>query len=629
MVTLRTRCQRLLPVLLTVSCALRVQVSAQPLPDQLTDRADATSRAPEATGADSPVAVIGQAIRDLRFRDIRGLNRSLQELGDKRAYVLVFTTTSCPLVRRTWPALKALEQTYGPQQVQFVAVNVGAEDTLRDMAAQALEYAVPFPFVKDTDLSCARTLGVTRTPEVAVLDQQRRLVYRGRVDDQLRLGGQRPAPSRRDLEEALTALLQDQPIAVAETPVDGCLISSPPQPPADQPAPTWHQDVAPILIRRCIRCHHAAAAAPFALTSFAETAAQAEMLAEVILDERMPPWYANRHYGQFQNDPSLTAAERDTLLHWVRSGRAAGQPDSAMQAAVAELTAASTAADSWQIGKPDLVITMLEEHSVPESGFVPYRYSILPHIFLDETWVEAIEIRPDNPAVVHHCNLAYVTTAGAGEETFITGYVPGGQPMDLGRFGNGTAVRLPKNSALGLQIHLTTTGKPERSRISVGLRFPRQAVSRQVRHMLLDPRRFRIPPYAPAHQVRSQQTLSHNIQLLGLFTHMHVRGRDMTFFADVPGQPRETLLQIPNYNFEWQLGYEMTPGSKRLPAGTVIEAVAHFDNSTFNPYNPDPSRTVGYGLQTVDEMFNGFLFFVHEDEDLQLTVDPRTGRGAE
>ena len=120
--------------------------------------------------------------------------------------------------------------------------------------------------------------------------------------------------------------------------------------------------------------------------------------------------------------------------------------------------------------------------------------------------------------------------------------------------------------------------------------------------------------------------MPHDATLLGLFTHMHVRGRDMTFYAVNSEGRRDTLLQIPNYNFEWQLGYELRPGDRKVSAGTTIEAIAHFDNSPFNPFNPDPEATVRYGLQTVDEMFNGFVFYVADDEALNLSIDPKTGR---
>jgi hypothetical protein len=100
----------------------------------------------------------------------------------------------------------------------------------------------------------------------------------------------------------------------------------------------------------------------------------------------------------------------------------------------------------------------------------------------------------------------------------------------------------------------------------------------------------------------------------------------MTFYAKDRSGSQETLLQIPNYNFEWQLGYEIAPGTKLYPKGTIIQAVAHFDNSPFNPYNPDPKATVEYGAQTVDEMFNGFVFYVDQNEILDIDVDPKMGR---
>lgn len=569
--------------------------------------------------ANERAPAIGDVIGELRFKDIRGLQRSLTDFGKKRAYVLVFTTTHCPLVKRTLPKLTELDTKFGPQDVLFVAVNVGADDTIRDMAAQAIEFECSLPFVKDTDLSCVKRLGIERTPEVAVLDADRRLVYRGRVDDQLRLGGSRPEPTRRDLKEALRELLDGKPVSVATTTIDGCAITAPEPVDLKSPAPTFHKDVAPILNRRCVNCHRSGTAAPFALLEYKDAAANAEMIAEVVTDQRMPPWYANPKHGKFQNDPSLTREERDTLVRWVRTGRTTG--DSKDAPPVPQFDDSK-----WRIGEPDLVISTLLEDSIPATGYVPYRHVLLPHVFLADTWLEAVEIRPDNPAVVHHCNMAYVTKDKVGVETFITGHVPGGQPLDLGRFKNGVAYFIPQFAGLGLQIHYTTTGKPEKCRISVGLRFPRRVVEKRLHHFLLDPHRIQIPPGHGAYAMRSSRTLDHDITLLGLFTHMHLRGKDMTFFADVPGQPRETLLQIPNYNFEWQLGYEIEPGTKRFPKGTKVEAIAHYDNSAFNPYNPDPKRTVPYGQQSYDEMFNGYVFYVVDDETLNITVDPKTGR---
>lgn len=558
---------------------------------------------------------IGSKVEQLRFKDIRSVQQSLSDLGEKKAYVFIFTTTQCPIVKKSIPKIVEMSRAYDSAEVAFVSVNVGASDTIRDMAGHAIDFAIPFLSVKDYDLSVATALGVGRVPECVVLDQSKSIRYRGRIDDQFRIGGTKPKASREDLKIAIDEILAGKAVTVAQTTVDGCAIT-----PASKPSDsslTFHKDIAAIIYKNCSNCHHAGTAAPFSLVTFEEVISNAEMIREVVRDETMPPWYAHRGHGKFQNDASLNAKDKATLLAWLDSKREQGNPgDAPPQPQFAD--------SKWRIGEPDLVITMLEQHTVPATGFVPYQYAVLPKVFFQETWVEAFEIRPENPSVVHHCNMAYVTPNGASDETFITGYVPGGQPMDLGRFGNGVAYRIPAGSGLGLQIHYTTTGTEQKSRIQVGLRFPKGKVQKQLHHFVLDPRRWEIPPFDGAYQVRSKHVLERDADLLGMFTHMHVRGRDMTFFA-VSGESRECLLQIPNYNFEWQLGYEVAPGTKLLSKGTAIEAIAHFDNSSYNPYNPDPKVAVRYGPQTVDEMFNGFVFYVDPNEKLDFEVSPKSG----
>lgn len=561
---------------------------------------------------------LGTEVGKLAFKDIRYLWRSLDDFAGKKAYVLVFTNTTCPIVQRYMPRLKELDATYGREGVQFLAVNVGAEDTIKDMAAHALEFEALFPFVKDVDYSLVRGLGVERTPEVVVLDAGKRLVYRGRIDDQYRTGGARPNVTRRDLEEAIKEVLAGSQVTVPETPVDGCKITIPA--PFDPGAEvTFHRQISGLMQKHCQDCHHPGTATPFSLVTYDDVKAQGEMIAEVVSDQSMPPWYANPKHGKFRNDPTIPKRDRDLIAYWVNSGMKEGSPADGPPPKVFSDT-------EWRIGKPDLVITMSQTHDIQAEGYVPYHYVILPYVFLKETWLEGIEILPDNRSVVHHCNMAYGSVAGgAGKQTFITGYVPGGQPMDLAHFGEGVAFRIPAGSVLGLQIHYTTTGKPEKCKISVGLRYPRGVVRKQTHHVICDTGRFGITPYHPAYPVTNSQELKQDVTLLGMFCHMHVRGKDMTFYAHKPDGSTETLLQIPNYNFEWQLGYELPYGSKKLPKGTKIEALAHYDNSTFNPYNPDPSRTVPYGQQTYDEMLNGFAFFTYDDEDLNLTIDPRNG----
>lgn len=276
------------------------------------------------------------------------------------------------------------------------------------------------------------------------------------------------------------------------------------------------------------------------------------------------------------------------------------------------------------IGKPDLELKA-PQHDIPATGLVDYKYVILPYVFLSDTWMQGIQILPDNPRSVHHCNMAYVV---AGDKTkrpnFITGTVPGGAPMMLD---SGVGFRIPRGGALVLQIHYVTTGKDEKCQISVGFKYASGLIQKSLRHMLLDNRnKLSIPPGAPAHPVSDSRVLDCDAEAIGLFVHMHLRGRDMTFRAVRPDGKAETLLLVPNYNFDWQMPYRWAAGTMKFPKGTRLECLAHYDNSAFNPYNPDPTATVKYGQQTHDEMFNGFVFYTDANERLALDIDPKSGK---
>jgi thiol-disulfide isomerase/thioredoxin len=556
---------------------------------------------------------VGDRIGKLRFTDIRYLPRTLDDFDARKAYVLVFTNTSCPLVRRYLPVLKSLAQEYAPKGVQFLAIDAADDDSIVAIATQAVQHELDFPTVRDAGGMCARALGVRRTPEAVVLDGDKRLRYRGRIDDQYRLGGARPAPTRRDLKEAIDAVIAGRDIAVAETEVEGCPITFPaPRKPRDV---TFADQVAPILQKHCWQCHQAGGAAPFALTSYQQASARAEALAEVVSDGRMPPWFAAHEFGPFVNRRGLSDEEQATLLDWVRAGTPQGDPARAPPAPTAPKS-------KWQIGEPDLVLET-PVHELPATGDIPYKYAILPHVFAADTWVQGVQIVPDNSRVLHHANLAYGNLAkGVKEENFITGNVPGGEAMALEP---GVGFRIPKGSVLGLQIHYVPTGKPEKCKVAVGLRYPRDVVQMQLRHLQLTNHSFAIPPGAPAHRVTASRTLDRDVIAVGLFAHMHLRGKDMTFTAHLPDDKTDSLLIVPNYNFSWQLAYRFQPGQKRLPKGTRLECVAHYDNSPFNVYNPDPKATVRHGLQTQQEMMYGFFFYLDAAEQLGLRVDSKTG----
>jgi thiol-disulfide isomerase/thioredoxin len=556
---------------------------------------------------------IGDAVGKLKFTDIRGLPRSLDDFGKKKAYVLVFTNTSCPLVKRYLPTLTALDKEYASKDVQFIAVNSAEEDSVITMATQAVQHEVEFPFVKDFGGVCARALGVRRTPEAVILDGDKRLRYRGRIDDQYRLGGVRKEATSRDLQDALDAVLAGKKVGTPATEVDGCPITF-----AKERKPrevNFAEHVAPILQKHCWSCHQSGGSGPFALTSYKQTSSHAETIAEVVAQQRMPPWFASHEFGPFVNRRGLSDEERGIIADWVRIGTSQGDAK--------KTPAAPKAPESkWLIGEPDLVL-QTSEFELPAKGDIPYKYTILPHVFTEDTWVQYVQILPDNPRALHHGNMVFVNlTDGFSEKNFITGQVPGGEPMALD---DGTGFLIPRGSGLGLELHFVATGKVEKCKISVGLRHPRGVVQKRLQNFRLYDRRFAIPPGAPAHKVAASRVLDRDVVGVGLFAHMHVRGKDMTFKATDPDGKTDTLLVIPNYSFSWQLPYRWEPGKMRFAKGTRIDCVAHFDNSPFNPYNPDPLATVRFGLQTYQEMMYGFFFYTDAAEQLGVSVDPKTG----
>ncbi|MGD9720787.1 MAG: redoxin domain-containing protein [Pirellulales bacterium] len=564
--------------------------------------------------ADAP-AKIGQQVADFTFKDIRYLPRELADFGEKKAYVLAFTTLDCPIVQRYLPKLVALEKEYGAQGVQFLAVNEAPGDAIREIAYQAVKTDAPFPFVKDMDGQVAKAVGATRAGEVVVLDGQKKLRYRGRIDRQFRLGGENSDAGREDLKLAIDDVLAGRDVAVSETAVDGCKLTLSPGSGVGGKV-TFHEHVVPLLQKHCQDCHHAGAPeAPFALVTYEDVANQAEMIAEVVAEQRMPPWYGSEEHGHFTNVRGMTADERATLVSWANNGREAGDSAKAPPARVFSEA-------KWKIGTPDLVLETAVQ-KIPASGYIDYRYLPLQHAFTEDTWIQGAQILPENLKAMHHCNMFFVQFGKRpNDQNFITGQVPGGDAFVLDR---NVAFKIPAGTILMLQVHYVTLGTETTDKISVGLKFAREVVQKNLKHTLVHTGKFAITPGDPHHPVKAQAKLDCNATGYGMMTHMHVRGKDMTYKAIYPDGKDEMLLAIPNYNFDWQMAYRWPVEQIKFPKGTTLECIAHYDNSTFNPYNPDPKDTVKEGQQTFQEMMYGFVFYTDDDENLNLKIDPQTG----
>jgi peroxiredoxin len=541
----------------------------------------------------------GSQVTDFTLRDFRGHPHSLRELADNPVVVIAFLGTSCPLGRLYGPRLAELAREFGPRRVAFLAVNANARDSLSDLAAYARTNQIPFPILKDADNAIADRLGATRTPEVLVLDRERRVRYRGRIDDQFAIDVRRPAPTRRDLAVALEELLAGRPVSCPVTEPSGCLIARAPvgESPGDV---TYSRHVARIVQQHCVACHRPGEIGPFPLTCYREVAAWASMIHEVVENGRMPPWLADPRHGQFRNDARLTEDEKRLLRRWIDGGCPEGD--------AAELPPPPAYVSGWRIPRPDLVVSMAERPwTVPAEGEVRYQYFLADPGFTQDRYVRAAEVRPGNPAVVHHALVLLVPPPGEGPPDplgALLDYAPGMPPTVLP---DGYAVRVRAGSKFLFQMHYTPNGSEQQDRSSLGLAFADPAAVRhEVRGGAVINQAVAIPPGAADYRLTAELAVPEDWRLLSLSPHLHLRGKSFRYEAVYPDGRREVLLDVPHYDFNWQLRYELAE-PRLLPRGTRLVCSARYDNSRNNPNNPDPTQAVGWGEQTSDEMLIGFF----------------------
>jgi hypothetical protein len=409
---------------------------------------------------------------------------------------------------------------------------------------------------------------------------------------------------------------------------------------------TFSKHIAPIFNRHCVECHREGELGPFPLTSYEEVSGWGETICEVVSDGRMPPWFADPKHGSFANDSSMTEEEKRLLFTWVENGSPKGDP--------ADLPERPKFVKGWRIGKPDAIFQMSGAFAVPAEGTVDYKYFMIDPGFEEDVWVTNAEARPGNSAVVHHIVMYaipgrykdYVSsmlaqqkrrnseesgddqkqdrstrsrpsrTPGSVAGTFgqmVAIYAPGMPPW---QYPKNTAMRIQKGSVFLMQLHYTPNGTEQSDRSYVGFKFAKaQEVKKRIRYGMAVNTRIRIPANHNNYRATASRTFKEDTLLLNLFPHMHYRGKSFRFEAVYPDKSREVLLNVPRYDFNWQLRYDLAV-PKLLPKGTTLECTAYFDNSAENLLNPDPTRTVGFGLQSWQEMLVGYYTVVSANEDL-------------
>jgi mono/diheme cytochrome c family protein len=384
---------------------------------------------------------------------------------------------------------------------------------------------------------------------------------------------------------------------------------------------TFTKDIAPIVQQHCQSCHRPGEGTPFSLLTYETAKPWVDEIKDMVQERAMPPWFEDGQTEKFENNPSLTQAQIDTIVDWVNAGAPKGNPK--------DMPPARHFVQGWTIPKPDVVYQLPKPFPIPATGILQYQYVILPTGFDKDTWVQDAEAAPTDRTVVHHI-VAYVrnpgspyfkgqpkgvffeappskkdTKADPGDvpSDWLVGYAPG-QPPDM--FKPGQSKLVPAGSDIVLEVHYMPEGKATIDQSNLGLVLAKDPPQERVMTLSAGNETFKIPPGDPNYRVDASFTVRQDVTLLGMHPHMHTRGKDMEYRLIFPDGQTRTILNVPHYNWHWQLWYNLAEPIA-LPKGTKIECTAHFDNSKNNPENPDPTKTVIWGQQSFDEMMVCFF----------------------
>jgi hypothetical protein len=411
---------------------------------------------------------------------------------------------------------------------------------------------------------------------------------------------------------------------------------------------TYSKDVAPILDRSCVQCHHPNDIAPMSLMTYKEVRPWAAAIREAVARRIMPPWHADPHVGEFLNDPRLSDSDIATIETWVKQGAPEGNPK--------DLPPTPVFHGGWHI-KPDVVFT-IPETTVQAKNQDDYEYIYVPTHFTEDKWIHAAEVVPGDRRVVHHATVSVVSadavpklenehasaTQGVDQYHYRTGKVlhlrpetpvlddgcsapeGGGFPGKTSGYlnivpaiylpGHGAEIRppgydlkIPAGSYLQFQVHYSNRlGQEVKDRTSIGLVFAREPVKHEVAQYEIWNNLFLIPPNDGNHRVTSCYTLPKDVLAVAYTAHMHFRGKSMTTTAIFPDGHKQVLFNVPKYDFRWQETYFLRHQFV-LPKGTKLVTTAYFDNSANNPLNPDPSKAIRWGEPSSEEMMGFWLAF--------------------
>lgn len=564
---------------------------------------------------------IDRLIPDLSFNTVDGRSGRLSDYRKSNALVIAFTGVGCPLTKKFAPELAAIEGSLAKQGVSFIYVNATESDDPQEQLAMARSQGFDGPVIHDVKGDFGRALGAMTTTDVFVLDKARTLVYRGAVSDQYGIGFNRDSANVSYLKDAVRAVLRNGRPKIQATWAPGCALDFEESEPMVAKI-TYHNRISRIVQANCLECHRRGGVAPFSLGSYKDVVGNSAMIRSVVGDGLMPPWFAAPIEGEphaWANDRSLSTADKRDLIAWLKSDKPGGDP--------ADAPLLRGFPSEWNIGEPDFIVSLPRKVRIKATGQMPYVNLMVKTDFKEDRWVTATEIRPTFAEVVHHV-LVFVLKPGETRKDlnredrgFLAAYVPGNTYRI---WGDGMAKHLPAGATLHFQVHYTPNGQSVQDQTALGLNFAKERPKNVVRIASLSNHKLSIPPRDPNYSARQRLYVPNDVEVMSFLPHMHLRGKAFRYDVIDPDGERSTLLDVPEYDFNWQLQYRYTK-PRLIKGGSTLEAIAWYDNSPDNPANPNPNQTVKWGDQTDEEMLVGYVEYYVPGAGVAGTTAKTTG----
>jgi hypothetical protein len=564
-------------------------------------------------------------VGDFGLIDHQGAQHQLTRLGNNKAVVIITQANSCQDNIAQLPKYKLLRTLWEKKGVKFLMLNAAQDETFDSVRRTASIYDIDFPILKDESQLVAESLNISKAGEIIVVNPtSMRMMYRGPLDKAVGGGGDdggdgdgaRKAPPQvlaGVLQKAVDGAEVTQTVTVENK--NACAYEFPAKVAHATAAPDYAKDIAPILKEKCTGCHVQGGIAPFAMNSYNIVRGFSPMIREVLLTKRMPPAQVDPHVNRFQNANYMSNEQLQTLVHWIDAGAPRGK------AKKDPMTDLKPLKDEWQLGPPDHIVEV-PAYTVPSTGVIDYFNHVIELPFNEDKYVRAVQFIPGDTRVLHHL-LSYMSTPNfdrtkaVSEENvrdFLEGYAPG--KTDATQFPQGTGVFVPKGNVLVMQMHYTTMGKEVVDKTRVGLYFHKTPPKHKYLTYPISHggQALQIPPGESDYRLNGQFAFNEDIMLYALRPHMHYRGKAFKFTVVYPDQTRETIMNVPNYNFAWQPTYRLTE-PRLIPAGSRIITDGVYDNSKWNAYNPDPTAIAKGGPQSWDEMFIGYVTYILPNKD--------------